>query len=119
MDWFLYDNGRRHERVKKTVENVGDKQVSVKKICTRKSVFIFKKANKKIMESFKLRNQFPNSKNDGDRKPYNNQQVNLMRQAKKTFLSDLNIHVVTDLKTFGKKLELSLSEKVVTQAKTT
>ena len=74
------------------------------------------------MESFKLRNQFPNSKNDGDRKPYNNQQnyrVNLMRQAKKTFLSDLNIHVVTDLKTFGKNLELSLSEKVVIQVKPT
>ena len=42
-----------------------------------------------------------------------------MRQAKKTFLSDLNIHVVTDLKTFGKNLELSLSEKVVIQVKTT
>ena len=74
------------------------------------------------MKRSRLRNKFLNSKSDTDEKAYNAQRnpcVNLIRQAKKQFFSNLNIHDVTDNKTFWKTVKPLLTDKVKTKSKIT
>ena len=55
------------------------------------------------MKRSHLRNKFPNTKSETDRKAYNIQRnlcVGLIRQAKKEFFANLNIKDVTDNEIF-------------------
>ena len=76
--------------------------------------FMNKELQKAIMLRSKLRKKFLKSRSIGNRKAYNKQRnacVKLLRDAKKTYYSNLDVKNVTDNKKFWKTVKTNFSDK--------
>ena len=79
--------------------------------------FINKTINKEIMKRSRLRNKFLSTKDDIDRKVYNNQLnlcVSLIRREKRNFFNNTSTRDVTDNKIFWKTVKPLFTDKVQT-----
>ena len=89
---------------------------------TNQAPFINKAINKEIMKRSRLRNKFLNTKSDIDRKAFNKQSnlcVSLIRREKKNFFNNINIHHITDNKTFWKTVKPLFTYKIQRKSKIT
>ena len=78
------------------------------------------KIHKEVMRRTRLRDKSIDSKTDANIIAYNKQRnycVSLMQKEKRAYYSSLNMHDVTDNKTFWRKLKPLYSEKVNLQTK--
>ena len=119
-----YNEPLKFESFKNIADKILEKHAPMKKRFVRanQAPFVNKKISKEIMKRSRLRNKFLHSKSDIDRKAYNKQRnicVTLIRQEKKNFYSNLNMHDVTDNKMFWKKVRPLFTDKIQTKSKIT
>ena len=99
-----------------------DKYVPLKKRYVRanQSPFMNKRLSKEMRKRSRLKSKFLNTKSDIDRKTYNKQcnyVVDLLKNAKKIFYSNLDTTFVTDNRVLWKTVELFLSGKATKHSK--
>ena len=109
---------------KKTVNIFLEKHATTNKKYVRanQAPFVTKTLSKEIMQRSRLRNKFPNTKSDIDRKAYNKQRnyvVSFLRKEKKDFYGNLDISKVTDNRVFWKIVKPKISDKVKIRSKIT
>ena len=94
-----------------TLQRVLDKHTPLKKRYVRANQqnFMDKELNQAIMVRSKLRNKYPKSKSEIDKRRYNKQRnycVKLLRLKKQKYYESLDISKVSDNKTVWKKISL-------------
>ena len=118
----LRKTGKLHESFQKTLNEVFNKHVPIKKRTLRanQAPFMTKAISKAIMNRSRLKNRYLKSRNIEHKRAYNRQRnycVSLIRKAKKSFFNEIDTNSIVNSKKFWTIVKPFFSEKTVVKAK--